>query len=70
MYKGNGPLRLKPASHERHKHRDDINTKTKHDISETCEDKKRIFLCFVFRPALRLCLDYDLMLTTILMSQA
>ena len=65
---------LKPGSHEQHKHKDKINTKTKHDISSgTCEDKTtRIFLCFVFCSAHGLCLDYDLMLmiTTILMSQA
>ena len=57
------------------KHR--INTKTKQDFScGTCEDKTtRIFLCFAFCSALGfrllfLCLDYDLMLMTILMSQA
>ena len=65
---------FKPGSHERHKHKDKIRTKTKRDISsETCEDKTtRIFLCFVFCSAHGLCLDYDLMLmiTTILMWQA
>ena len=63
---------LKPGSHERHEHKDKINTKTKHISSGTCEDKTRIFLCFVFCSALGLRLDYDLMLmiTTILMSQA
>ena len=65
---------LKPDSHERHRHKDKINSKTKHDIcSGTYKDKTtRIFLCFVFCSALGLCLDYDLMLmiTTILMSQA
>ena len=53
---------VKPGSHERHKHKAKINTKTKHDIcSRICEDKTRIFLCFVFCSALGLCLDYDLM---------
>ena len=65
---------LKPGSHERHKHKNKMNTKTKHDFSSgTCEDKTtRIFLCFAFCSALGLCLDYGLMLMlmTILMSQA
>ena len=69
------PIRsLKPGSHERHKRKEKINTKTKCDISSgTCEDKTaRIFLCFFFCSALGLCLDCDLMfmITTILVSQA
>ena len=64
---------VKPGSHEQHKHKDKINTKTKHDISSgTCKDKtSRYFLCFVFCSALGLCLDYNLMLMliTVLMSQ-
>ena len=58
------------GSHERHRHK--INTKTRHYFSfGTCEDKTtRIFLCFAFCSALGLCLDYDLMLMTILMSEA
>ena len=40
---------IKPGLHERHKHEDKINTKTKHDItSGTCKDKTRVGLCFVF----------------------
>ena len=66
--------KLKPVVHERRKHKDRSDTKTKHDIfSGTFEDTTtRIFLRFVFRSALGLCLDYDLilMLTTTLMSQA
>ena len=60
-------FRVKPGSHERHKHK-----KTKHDFSSgTCENKTtRIFLCFAFCSAFGLCLNYDLMLMTILMSQA
>ena len=62
------------SSYERHKHKEKIDTKTRHDISfGTFKDKTtRIFLCFVFCLALGLCLDYDLMLmiTTILMPQA
>ena len=64
---------IKPGSPEQHKHKKKINTKTKHDISsETCEDKARFFLCFIFCSALGLCFDSDLMLmlTMILMSQA
>ena len=63
---------VKIASHEQHKHKDKINTETKRDIfSGTCKDKTaRIFLCFIFCSALGLCLDYDLMFMTILMSQA
>ena len=58
-------LEVKPGLHERHKHKDKVNTKTKRDIfSGTCEDKTtRIFLCFVFCPAFGLCLDYDPMLS-------
>ena len=75
LFKATGKIcvELKPGLHERHKHKDEIKTKTKNDISSgTCEDKTRIFLCFVFCSALGLCLDYNLMLmiTTILMSQA
>ena len=64
------PCLLKPGSHEQHKHKHNTNTKTKHDLSsETCEDKTtRIFHCFAFCSALGLCLDYDLMLMTILMT--
>ena len=29
---------VKSGSHERHKHKDKIYTKTKHDIPGTCED--------------------------------
>ena len=65
---------IKSGSRKQHKHKDKINTKTKHDISSgTCEDKTTIvFLCYVFCSALGLCLDYDLklMITTILMTQA
>ena len=66
------PNNVKPGSHERHKHEHKINTKTKHDFfSGTCEDKTtRNFHCFAFCSVLGLCLDYDLMLITILMSQA
>ena len=62
---------LKRDTHEQHKHKDKINTKTKYISSGTPEDRTRIFLCFVFCSALGLCLDYDLILvlTTILMSQ-
>ena len=40
---------VKPSSHERHKHKHNINTKSKHDFSSgTCEDKTTIiFLCFL-----------------------
>ena len=51
-----------------------INTKTKHDLSTGTrkDETTRLFICFVFRSVLGLCLDYDLMLmlTTTLMSQA
>ena len=67
-------LALKPGSHQRHKHKHKIDTKTKHDFSSgTCEDKTtRIFLCFVFCSALGLCFDYVLMLVlmSLYMSQA
>ena len=59
---------LKPGSHEWHKHKHKINTKTKHHFSSgTCEDKTtRIFLCFAFCSAHGLCLDYDLMVMLML----
>ena len=63
-----------PGWHEQHKHKDKINTKTKHDISSgTCEDKTtRIFLYLVICSVFGLCLNFDLllMITMILMSQA
>ena len=65
----NKRVQVKPSSQKQHKHKDKINTKTKHDISSrTYEDQTRIFLCFVLSSVLGLCLDYDLMLmiTTIL----
>ena len=68
-----GELSLVHTS-DRHQHKDKINRKTKPDISSgTCKDKTtRIFLCFIFRSALGLCLDYDLthVIATILTSQA
>ena len=65
---------FKPGSHKRHKHKDKINTKTKHlsMISPLGLAKiKQDFLCFVFCSALGLCLHYDfmLMIMSILMSQ-
>ena len=56
--------RFKPGSHQRHKHKHKIDTKTKHDISSgTCTYKTtRISLCFVFCSALGLCFDYVLIL--------
>ena len=72
-----GGSTLKPGSHERRKDKHNINTKIKHDFSSgTCEDKTtRIFnkttrISFVFCSALGLCLDYVLMLMTIIISQA
>ena len=59
--------KLKPSSHNHHKNKDKINTKTKHYTSSgTCEDKTRIFLYFAFCSVLGLLLglwsyayDYD-----------
>ena len=47
-----------------------IYKKTKHDLSfGTCKYKtSRVFLCFVFCSALRLCFDYVLMVILVLMS--
>ena len=65
---------VKPGSHQRQKHKQKIDTKTKHDLSSgTCKYKTtRIFLWFVFCSALGLCFDYVLMvvLMSLYMSQA